>query len=750
MGEQSIGGYQIIGELGRGAMGIVYHAFDSAIGRPVAVKVIRLASDMTADQGAQLRQRLIREASAAGKLSHPNLVTVYQLGEEGQDVFIAMEFVKGSSLRQMIARDVGMPRDRCLDILRQIAEGLDHAHRAGIVHRDIKPDNILIREDGCAKIADFGIAKVLESSTQHMTQAGASIGSPSYMSPEQVKAGQLDARSDQFSLAVVAFEMLTGAKLFAADTMVALMHQILVVDPLSPPEVQAKLPPSMLPALSRALSKNPADRFPTCADFVRGLTAAPLDESTTATIYKKPPPPPPPPPPGVEAKSAPLLLIGGVVALLVILGGTWYWVKNRTSGGPSGSATTTSAPVKTESPLVKAIAENRLADAKDLLAQGADVNAANPDGTTALMIAAEGTGSLQNSMPAIQMLLEKNPNLESEDSQGRTALYRAVMSGKDDVIAALLAHKADPGHRATNGTTPVRTAVTYGKMPALTSLLAAGADVNTPDNNGKTPLLEAAEGTGYIPNNAPFVQFLLEKGAKIEAQDKQGRSALFLASGEGKNDAVNLLLDQKADANQKDNNGVTPLQVAVTYGKTDAVKILLAKGAQVNSADASGNTPLMIAAEGNGYLPNNGPLVELLLQAGAKIDPQDSRSRSAFYRAAAEGKEDAMRLLLDSKADLNGKANDGTTPLMAAMIDGKLSAVKFLIDRGADVNLADANGRTPLMVAADGSPYIPNPADLAKLLLSKGAKKDAIDTRGRTALARATENKNNAVVDLLK
>jgi ankyrin repeat protein len=742
MGEQSIGGYRIVGELGRGAMGIVYHAFDPAIGRPVAVKVIRLASDMTVEDRAQLRQRLIREASAAGKLSHPNLVTVYQLGEEGEDVFIAMEFVKGSSLRQMITRDVGMPRERCLEILRQIADGLDYAHRAGVVHRDIKPDNILIREDGCAKVADFGIAKIIESSTQHMTQVGASVGSPSYMSPEQVKAGQLDAKSDQFSLAVVAFEMLTGGKLFAADTMVALMHQIIAVDPLSPPEVQAKLPASMLPALQRALSKNPADRFPTCAEFVRGLAAAPLDESTTATLYVKPPPPP-----RVAAKSAPLLLIAGVVALLVILAGAWYWAKHR---APAGSAATASPAESTESPLVKAVAENRLADARTLLAHGTDVNAANRDGTTSLMIASEGTGSLQNSIPAIQMLLEKNPNLEAEDSQGRTALYRAVTEGKDDNIAVLLAHKADPGHRATNGSTPLMAAVTYGRMPAMRALLAAGADVNIADNEGKTPLHRAAEGSGYMPNNAPFVQFLLEKGAKIDAQDKQGRSALLLASTEGKTDAVSLLLDQKADPNQKDNNGASPLQMAVTYGKTDVVKILLSKGALVNSTDSSSNTPLMIAAEGNAYLPNNGPLVELLLQSGAKVEPQDSRGRTAFYRAAEDGKEDAMRLLLDRKAELNGKANDGTTPLIAAMATGKMNAINFLIDRGADVNLADANGRTPLMVVADGSPYITNPGDVAKLLLSKGAKKDAMDTLGRTALTRATQAKNNAVADLLK
>ena len=738
MDEQTIGGYRIVGELGRGAMGIVYHAFDPAIGRPVAIKVIRLAPDMTPEERAQLRQRLIREAAAAGKLSHPNIVTVYQLAEQGEDVFIAMEFVKGTSLRQMMI--AGMAPERSLDVLRQVASGLDFAHQAGILHRDIKPDNVLIREDGCAKIADFGIAKLIEGSTQQMTQAGASIGSPSYMSPEQLKAEHLDAKSDQFSLAVVAFEMLTGRKPFAADSMVALMHQILMVDPLSAPDPQPGLPPHLLPALRRALSKNPADRFPTCTEFVRGLSGSTHDESTTATVFLKPGPP-------KAAKQTPVMAIAGVVALLVVLAGVGYWAKSRIAGGTGGGA---SPSANTESALVKAVSENRLSDARNLLAHGTNVNDANKDGTTALMIASEGTGYLQNVVPALQMLLEKNPNLEAQDSSGRTALIRAVSEGKDDAIAALLQHKADIGHRANDGSTPLLDAVTFGRMPALKTLLAAGADINVADNSGTTPLMRAAEGTGYMPNNGPFVQALLEKGAKIDAQDKQGRSALFRAASEGKVDAVNLLLEQKADLNQKDNNGASPLQMAVTFGKTDVVKTLLAKGAQVDSADSSGNTPLMVAAEGNGYIPNNAPFVELLLQADAKIDPQDNRGRTAFHRAAEEGKEDAMKLLLDHKADINGKAGDGTTPLLAALSNGKLSAVKFLLERGADVNLADANGRTPLMLVADGSPYIPNPGDTAKLLLSKGAKKDAIDTRNRTALARATEAKNNPVIDLLK
>src|SRR5579862_1815183 len=187
MTQETIGGYNIVGELGRGAMGVVYRAFDPRISRPVAIKVIRVTPEATAEESSQLRQRLIREASAAGKLSHPSIVTVYQLGEDGQNVFIAMEFVQGTSLGEAMRKERISP-SRCIQILQQVAEGLDYAHKAGVVHRDIKPANILIREDGQAKIADFGIAKVIESATSYMTQEGTTLGSPSYMSPEQVRA----------------------------------------------------------------------------------------------------------------------------------------------------------------------------------------------------------------------------------------------------------------------------------------------------------------------------------------------------------------------------------------------------------------------------------------------------------------------------------------------------------------------------------------------------------------------------------
>ena len=172
MAPESLGGYKILSELGRGAMGVVYRGEDTRIGRPVAIKVIRTDATLS-DSGAELRRRMIREASAAGKLSHPGIVTVYHLGEEGANIFIAMEFVQGVSLEGLAGK---LDPGRVIAVLEQIAAALDFAHSAGVIHRDVKPQNILLRDDGCVKVVDFGIAKISQTMTQGMTAVGQQSG----------------------------------------------------------------------------------------------------------------------------------------------------------------------------------------------------------------------------------------------------------------------------------------------------------------------------------------------------------------------------------------------------------------------------------------------------------------------------------------------------------------------------------------------------------------------------------------------
>jgi serine/threonine protein kinase len=263
---QQIGRYEILRELGHGAMGVVYAATDPLIGREVAIKTIRLESLGDESTRADLTRRLFREAQSAGILSHPGIITIYDVGENGKDAYIVMEFVEGKTLEEVLASGVPQPSATLLSLLSQAAEALDYAHRKGIIHRDIKPSNIMISENGTVKIADFGVAKLATSTA--LTQAGFVLGTPSYMSPEQAQGREIDGRSDQFSLAVVAFRIVTGKLPFDGPTLTALLTKILWEEPAYE---SSGLPPSLKPVFEKALTKNPQLRFPLCADFVREI-----------------------------------------------------------------------------------------------------------------------------------------------------------------------------------------------------------------------------------------------------------------------------------------------------------------------------------------------------------------------------------------------------------------------------------------------------------------------------------------------
>ena len=201
---KQVGRYQIIEELGRGAMGVVYKALDPAIGRTVAIKTIRLSEFVDPEERQRIRERLLREAQSAGVLSHPNIITIYDVLEQADFAYILMEYVHGSSLEKLLQKKAVPDSATMLHLFRQVSDALDYAHRKGIVHRDIKPANIILSEgrpnaEAAAKIADFGVAKFI---SQDVTHSGTMIGTPNYMSPEQILGLTVDGKSDQFSLAV--------------------------------------------------------------------------------------------------------------------------------------------------------------------------------------------------------------------------------------------------------------------------------------------------------------------------------------------------------------------------------------------------------------------------------------------------------------------------------------------------------------------------------------------------------------------
>lgn len=271
-----IGRYQIIEQLGRGAMGVVYKAYDPAIARTVAIKAIRLGEFADPNERHRVQERLLREAQSAGLLSHPSIVTIYDVLEQEDSAYIFMEFVRGSSLDNLLREGRLPPTPELLSYLKQVADALDSAHRRGVIHRDIKPGNIILAEPDqhtgkIAKVADFGVAKFISQDTTH---SGTMMGTPAYMSPEQIQGLISDGRSDQFSLAVVIYELLTGSKPFAGEGLPTLFYQICKVDARPAHEANDALPAAVSDVLAKALAKQPADRFASCVAFVGALDDA--------------------------------------------------------------------------------------------------------------------------------------------------------------------------------------------------------------------------------------------------------------------------------------------------------------------------------------------------------------------------------------------------------------------------------------------------------------------------------------------
>jgi eukaryotic-like serine/threonine-protein kinase len=307
----SLGRYTIERPLGSGAMGEVHLARDPRIDRPVALKTLRLAQSVRPGEAAELGERLLREARAAGRLIHPHIVTLFDCGEHAGLLYLAFEYVPGSDLQARLRKGPPLALGEALRIARETAEGLAHAHREGIVHRDVKPSNLLLTADGRVKISDFGIAK-LSGESQELTMSGMVMGSPHYLSPEQVRGEALDGRSDLFSLGIVLYEMVAGRRPFAGETLTTLVYQILHQEAPALPPLREGLSPQVPELLAWLLAKDRERRVPdarTAAEAIAALAAAlppallaqpavshdegtlVLDESAIGSLHTLPPPP---------------------------------------------------------------------------------------------------------------------------------------------------------------------------------------------------------------------------------------------------------------------------------------------------------------------------------------------------------------------------------------------------------------------------------------------------------------------------
>jgi len=295
---ERIGRYQVIERIGRGAMGLVYRARDESMNREVALKV--LTADIEDDP--DMRARFHREAEAAARLSHPNIITIYDVGEDGDRFFIVMELLRGSILKDYLKQPENARLEKKLDLMAQLCHGIGAAHRASVYHRDIKPGNIFVRDDGILKILDFGVARIASSS---MTASGFIVGTPDYMSPEQARGWEIDQRSDIFSLGGVFYFMLTSRKPFAATDLPTLFHQIQSDE--GPAPLGVDVPPALTALIMKALSKKRETRYQSCQEMLADLEILRLqylDEirrKTLAEVMTAPAPAPLPAPACVES-----------------------------------------------------------------------------------------------------------------------------------------------------------------------------------------------------------------------------------------------------------------------------------------------------------------------------------------------------------------------------------------------------------------------------------------------------------------
>jgi serine/threonine-protein kinase len=365
-----IGRYQIERELGHGGMGTVFLAEDPMIGRRVALKLIRLDDSGSAEQQRLLAQGFLKETRLAGVLHHPGVVGVFDAGRQDNLAYIVMEFIDGQTLDAMMRSEPRPELARLLDVCRQAAGVLDYAHAHGVIHRDIKPTNILVQHDGAVKICDFGIAKVMQSTEFTLTQTGMAVGTPEFMSPEQVLGQPLDGRSDQWSLAVVAYELVTGVKPFHADSYTQVMARIMTLDPEPACQQNPALPKAVDAVFAKALSKKPPDRFPNCYEFVAALegacgvspatapvAAAPVTAATVVRATAAPTAAAPLPPAAdsmtpihepARKAGPPWGLIAAIALVLAIVGGAAWFLLFRHS--TPAAVETAQSPVSPETP----------------------------------------------------------------------------------------------------------------------------------------------------------------------------------------------------------------------------------------------------------------------------------------------------------------------------------------------------------------------------------------------------------------
>ncbi len=281
---RKLGRYELVRTLGKGAMGVVYEGLDPALGRRVAIKTILKSAGLDADTERAYAQRFTQEAGAVARLNHPHIVQVYDFGVEGDVAYLVMEFIEGRELRSLFEAGEKIDTGEAVRIMCELLEALEFAHQAGVIHRDVKPANVMLDTQRRAKLADFGVARIQEG---ERTQADTMVGSPAYMSPEQISGVKIDHRTDIFAAGIILYQFLTGAKPFRGEGSWAVLAAIAQEEPAAPSEVTGGIPQAFDEVVARALAKKPAERFATAREFAAALRDA-LGQPIRPSAPRKP------------------------------------------------------------------------------------------------------------------------------------------------------------------------------------------------------------------------------------------------------------------------------------------------------------------------------------------------------------------------------------------------------------------------------------------------------------------------------
>ncbi|OQY05799.1 MAG: hypothetical protein B6I22_06940 [Desulfobacteraceae bacterium 4572_123] len=450
------GRYEIIKELGRGAMGVVYQAHDPRIDRPVALKVLRPDRVTTED----FVQRFLKEARAIGRLSHANIVTVYDVGQDHETIYIAMEFLEGRPLNEVV-REKPLAVKDVINIGLQVAKALDYAHARGIIHRDIKPSNVILDDRGRIKITDFGIARIEDPEVTRQTQAGEILGTPVYMSPEQVMGKTVDGRSDLYSLGIILYELTTGRRPFSGKNIAVIFRAIIQDIPPEPQTADGNLSPGFASLIMKSLAKEPEKRFQSGRQMADELKVC-LERKNNVDVPQS----------GRPEKKGRLLWIGVILLMLAVGGGGFYYFKSR-------------QPMQDQPPIEPPSVEQTTMETPAGNAPAASVSVPLP-----------AEDSAKSEIPEVEIQDKAVAGGEKTTTPGLSTGPEKQSTDKKKEVLALLKIDSVPTsaqvfiNDAFKGKTPANLTLPLGKYEVLVTLRGyyeweAGIDLDHP---GETPL----------------------------------------------------------------------------------------------------------------------------------------------------------------------------------------------------------------------------------------------------------------------